>query len=168
MANKTINLSNIFNQQKELDQYIHTHHNIKYSDVLDELVVALSVELGELANEVRCFKFWSFKQPSNKQTILEEYVDGIHFITSLCIANNITNYNFEINEVQAISDKKQLSKLFKNLFANLNQLSTSSGIISWYKQYLLLGYALEFNIDEINQAYNRKNKINHQRQDNKY
>ena len=52
-----INLSEIFDQQIELDKHIHSNHHLSYDDIFEELKLALAVELGELANEVRCFKF---------------------------------------------------------------------------------------------------------------
>ena len=81
IAMKKHPLNLIFKKQLELDTHIHKNHNITYQDVETERVIALAVELGELANEVRCFKFWSLKKPSAKEIILEEYVDGIPFIT---------------------------------------------------------------------------------------
>ena len=76
----------IFKEQKILDSHIHKNHNITYAKVMDERIVALATELAELVNEVRCFKFWSYKKPSPASIIIEEYADGIHFITSLAIA----------------------------------------------------------------------------------
>lgn len=48
-------------------------------------MLALLVEIGELANETRCFKYWSNKPASEREVILEEYVDGLHFILSIGI-----------------------------------------------------------------------------------
>ncbi len=45
--------------------------------------LALTIELAELANETRCFKYWSSKGPSEREVILEEFVDSIHFLLSL-------------------------------------------------------------------------------------
>src|SRR5690625_909139 len=69
--------------QRELDNYIESNNDLHNKDVFQEKYLALLVELGELANETRCFKFWSMKPPSDKKVILEEFVDGIHFLLSL-------------------------------------------------------------------------------------
>jgi dimeric dUTPase (all-alpha-NTP-PPase superfamily) len=50
-------LNDIIEAQKILDQAIQKKHNTNYEKVLEELKLALFVELGELANEVRSFKF---------------------------------------------------------------------------------------------------------------
>ena len=164
-----IDLSEIFKQQVKLDKHIQSNHNLKYSDILEELKLALAVEMGELANEVRCFKFWSYKLPSEKSVILEEYVDGIHFITSLAIANEVKDYHsWEIEIENKQYSKYEITVLFNNLFKSTSDLNDQKSIVSWYKKYIKLGYALGFEFNDIKQAYQKKNLINHQRQDNKY
>ena len=115
-----IDLSEIFDQQIKLDKHIQSNHNLKYEDILEELKLALAVEMGELANEVRCFKFWSFKLPSEKSVILEEYVDGIHFITSLAIATGVKDYQcWEINIENKQYSKHEITILFNDLFKSI-------------------------------------------------
>ena len=80
----------LFTKQQELDKYIAENHDLKHKDVFEEKFLALLVELGELANETRCFKFWSKKAPSEKQIILEEYVDNIHFLLSIGLEKGYT------------------------------------------------------------------------------
>jgi dimeric dUTPase (all-alpha-NTP-PPase superfamily) len=52
-----LKLDDIIESQKILDQTIQVRHNTSYEKTLAELKLALFVELGELANEVRSFKF---------------------------------------------------------------------------------------------------------------
>lgn len=162
-----VDLTDIFKMQVKLDNDIHNNRGVNYQTVINEIKLALLVELGELANEVRCFKFWSNKNASEKKVILEEYVDGIHFITSMCIRENVES-KFNIQDIKSINDKKILTKLFNELFENANDLTSSKNIKSWYEQYLELGCALGFNINEIKNAYVLKNQINFERQLNNY
>src|SRR5690554_6230630 len=76
-------LHKLFKMQHDLDQYILTEHGLQEEDLVDEKMLALFVEVGELANETRCFKFWSNKSASARAHILEEFVDGVHFILSI-------------------------------------------------------------------------------------
>ena len=85
-----MNLQQLFTMQKELDDFIEQTQNIQ-QDVFQEKGLALLVELAELANETRCFKFWSTKGPSAREVILEEYVDSIHFILSLGLLKGYTS-----------------------------------------------------------------------------
>ena len=77
-------LTKLYSMQRGLDSYIQQQRD-EQSDVFLEKGLALLVELAELANETRCFKFWSLKGPSENTIILEEYVDSIHFLLSLGI-----------------------------------------------------------------------------------
>ena len=79
-----MDLQKLFTMQEALDHYIQTNKQVT-EDVFTKKGLALLVELAELANETRCFKFWSEKGPSEREVILEEYVDSIHFLLSLGI-----------------------------------------------------------------------------------
>ena len=55
-----MNITKLFEAQAELDAHITEQHPVKDGeDRLANKVLALQVELGELANEWRGFKFWS-------------------------------------------------------------------------------------------------------------
>jgi dimeric dUTPase (all-alpha-NTP-PPase superfamily) len=60
--------------------------------------------------------------------VLEEYVDGIHFIGSLCLANNIEGV-FEISDHVELLSKKETTKLILKLFNDGDKLNSKSGII---------------------------------------
>jgi dimeric dUTPase (all-alpha-NTP-PPase superfamily) len=122
-----LDLKDIIEAQQILDKVVHQRHNVTYSKIIEELKLALFVELGELANEVRSFKFWSIKNASEKKVILEEYVDGIHFIGSLSIAHDIKP-KFILNDTISILNKKDLTIAFNRLFKSMEVLNTSSGI----------------------------------------
>ena len=66
-------LQSMFTMQAKLDCKIMESHNLGETDeIIRAKVLALYVELGELANETRCFKYWSLKPPSSKAAMLEE------------------------------------------------------------------------------------------------
>jgi dimeric dUTPase (all-alpha-NTP-PPase superfamily) len=52
-----IDFTRIIESQHDLDRDIFLKHNTNYSDTFVERKLALLVELGELANEVRSFKY---------------------------------------------------------------------------------------------------------------
>src|SRR5690625_4057324 len=80
----------LFTMQRQLDQYIEENNEIPTDqNLFEDKYLALLVEIGELANETRSFKFCSTKPPSADEVILEEYVDGIHFILSLGIEKGL-------------------------------------------------------------------------------
>ena len=163
------NLQQIFSQQIQLDKHIHENRDVTYKQVHKHLKLALIVELCELANEVRSFKFWSIKKPSSNDILLEEYVDGIHFITSLCIYHKMKNYKFLMPaNLKSINNKDILTNKFTLLIKKACEINDKKSAKKWYLEYLKFGYLLGFNIDQIIDAYNKKNMINHKRQNENY
>lgn len=57
-----MNLLKLFETQKKLDDRIVKEKGLKGQDLLDKKILALRVELGELAQNWRGFKFWSEDQ----------------------------------------------------------------------------------------------------------
>ena len=68
---------------------------------LSDRIMALQVEVSELANATRCFKYWSRKPPENKERILSEYADIFHFLLS--VGNTL---EFTVEEIEAAYHKK--------------------------------------------------------------
>lgn len=164
-----LNLANLFAKQKELDKKIHIEHKVNYKTVVKDLKLALLVELSELANEIKCFKFWSYKKSSPKNVILEEYVDGIHFITSLCIFYKVSSQFSIIWPQTKFKTKQEITNELLKLFESSKTLLDSKTILhNWYQKYLIFGFKLGFSQKEIISAYNKKWLINFKRQAQKY
>jgi dimeric dUTPase (all-alpha-NTP-PPase superfamily) len=161
-----MNLDKLFLAQKELDARIEEQHPRADGEIRNPAkVLALLVELGELANETRCFKFWSFKPASEKKVILEEFVDGIHFLLSLGLEMEVKE--FDIESIQLPSLTEQFLGLY-NSFSVLSFAFSSSTYSAAFSGYLGLGEMLGFTWDEIEAAYYAKNTINHARQEEWY
>ncbi|MDR2636474.1 MAG: dUTP diphosphatase [Mycoplasmataceae bacterium] len=166
-----INLNEIIIKQDELDREILLNSNTNYSDTFNERKLAILVELGELSNEIRSFKYWSVKSGSESCVILEEYVDTIHFISGFCVQYQIAP-TFEIPDNIRLLAKKEITKKINKLFKLITKLKENKNnvkiIKKFYKKYLEFGYGLGYTIEDIKNAYDKKNLINHTRQDNKY
>ncbi|MFZ3588410.1 dUTP diphosphatase [Bacillus sp. DJP31] len=163
-----MNLNHLFEMQQELDQRIKMEHGLEKESLFERKVLALLVELGELANETRCFKFWSKKPSSSKEVVLEEYVDGIHFILSLGIEKDFHKDSFNIGISVTNTD---LVSIFIKVYAHIHDFAgnpTRDGYHQLVSGYFALGQALQFGFDEIEQAYMQKNTINHERQNTGY
>ncbi|WP_209122051.1 dUTP diphosphatase [Alkalihalobacillus sp. BA299] len=163
-----MNLEKLFNMQRQLNERIIREHQLEGQDLLAEQILALEVELGELANETRCFKYWSNKPPADRHIILEEYVDGLHFILSLGIV-----LKFEDVQLQEKRYDSEISlvNVFQRVFDLITKLSenqSDESFIELFTTYLLLGEQLGFTHEDIEQAYFEKNEVNHKRQDEGY
>ncbi|MEW8967345.1 dUTP diphosphatase [Exiguobacterium alkaliphilum] len=160
-----MNWTTLFDQQRRLDERIKEEHQLS-GNQFDERLLALLVELGELANETRSFKFWSTKGPSPQDVILEEYVDGIHFLLSLGLALGYERESFPDG-----SSYLDATDAFLDVFrkvTNFGLSKTEAMYETLMAAYLELGYTLGFNEELIMLAYVSKNKQNHERQDQGY
>ncbi len=159
-------LTSLFALQKALDEEIHSLHHESYETTFQKRELALLVELGEFANETRCFKFWSLKKPSEKEVILDEYADAIHFFLSLGIA--IGNESL-VGEVTPTYE--DLTKQLLLVYEEVALFSLSSKLEDYKTAFLdflailpLLGYSQE----DLFIAYKKKLEVNYKRQENHY
>ena len=81
------------------------------------------MEIAELANETRCFKFWSNKGPSAKNTILEEYADCLHFLLTIGLDKGFNYLNFNTPN-EGISSN--ITNQFLNLYIDINDFIVCS------------------------------------------
>ncbi|MGY0693120.1 dUTP diphosphatase [Virgibacillus sp. FSP13] len=156
----------LFTMQKQLDFYIETNQNVIGKDLFQEKMLALFVEIGELANETRCFKFWSTKSKSEEDVILAEYVDGLHFILSLGIDNG---YQYEPRALRQILNKEteQFNQVFEACVL-FKQDPSQANYRNMFECYLQLSQVIGFDEKSVYMAYLKKNEVNYERQDQGY
>lgn len=168
-----MNVKKLAEMQKVLDERIVQEHDLAGKDLEENKILALLVEICELANETRCFKHWSTKGPSEQSVLLEEYVDSLHFFLS--IANS---REFDVDRLYMAYEKDfayeieiSLVSAFKEIMEKIllmEKILTPYHYIDAFSAYLNIGKMLGFNWEQIEDAYIKKNKINHQRQDTGY
>ncbi|AEH46920.1 dUTP diphosphatase [Parageobacillus thermoglucosidasius] len=163
-----MDLSILYSLQRQLDERIERQHGLQGEDLFDKKVLALLVEIGELANETRCFKFWSVKPSSPQEKVLEEYVDGLHFILSLGLeCGFMRSSSFR----QTNGNGAQLVEQFLRVYWTVDEFRKTKSQQSYdllLAEYLQLGEQLGFSFTQIEQAYIQKNKVNHERQNQNY
>ena len=135
--------NDVFTANKELDEMF----NVTFPD--NEMVkknkLELLVEIGELANETRYFKYWSNK-PMDMELVKGEYAD--------CII--ITLYFFNVMNISLDEEFAEIDKYDKvDIFARLYKLSSDfyynddkELIKEIFATIINLGYMIGFN-DEI-------------------
>lgn len=205
-----MNLQKLFDAQKKLDDHIRKEKGLEGQDLLDKKILALQVELGELANNWRGFKFWSENQkarttgkercfacegagrfiypsefvdghtyaegcaecqgtgwiPTDKNPLLEEYVDCLHFILSIGL-----DLGFEKQTAHSFKNGNSILGQFQSIYNELSSLYYHRQMYNYQRTLNLiigLGELLGFTWQEVEQAYFDKNQINHERQESGY
>ncbi|WP_064092573.1 dUTP diphosphatase [Rossellomorea aquimaris] len=162
-----MNLEKLLDMQKKLDQHIESEHGLQEEDLVEKKILALLVEVGELANETRSFKFWSKKPASEKEVVLEEFVDGVHFILSLGIEIGIQQFDLE----ETNYSNEDVTKQFLEVFKEANHFMEARSVNHFqqlFRQYFHLGELLGFTHEEVFDAYVKKNEVNYNRQKEGY
>ncbi|MDO5330233.1 MAG: dUTP diphosphatase [Bacillota bacterium] len=162
----SIDLSDLYPLQKELDEEIATLHGVSYESTFHRRLLSLLVELGEFANETRCFKYWSLKGPSPKERILDEYADGLHFYLSLGIPLGIHEHSHEL-KAQGDDLSKAILGVYEKAVSLAGHYDVDTyldGLGAYLDLLPLLGYGPE----EAKKAYLDKLSVNHKRQETHY
>ncbi len=165
---KIMTLQEWFSMQDELDKYIEEEHGLQNTNLVERKILALLVEIGELANETRCFKFWSKKPASDQAIVLEEFVDGVHFILSIGNELGFSDRDIPIVSSEANEDLVQSFLKIYQLIDKLRQNRTGESFEELMRQYFILGQSLGFSINDVQTAYKEKNEVNYKRQQEGY
>lgn len=155
----------IYKKQKELDFKIHGVRSLSLQDTYQKRIVALSVELAEFANEIRFFKFWSSKEQDLKKA-LEESADCLHFIASL--ANSL---GVVLTRPEKITTLKTIDFLYLEMQNNCFSLhcgEREKTLQKLYENFIYFNFKFGIRLVDIEEAYYKKNNVNHQRQKTDY
>ena len=178
-----MNLTKLFDMQKVLDERIIKEKGLEGHDLLSKRILALQVELGELANEWRGFKFWSEDQEPRTvaergacngegeeiyNPLLEEYVDCLHFILSIGLEIGYDNAGWASYPKVGSKNKSIVIKRFSDCIHWAGMMREDDYYRPLFQYFLDLGYLLGFTWEEIEREYYRKNNINHERQGSGY
>jgi dimeric dUTPase (all-alpha-NTP-PPase superfamily) len=164
-----VNIQRLFSMQNDLNSRIVKEHRLNNEDLYHKRRLAFLVELGELANETRCFKYWSTKSSSPKNVIAEEYVDGLHFVLSIGLDLGLTDIKIpEEIKLQTKMDNIEVTDIFLSLYQSGSKKLNLYEFRDFFEDFMGLGVKLGFSYEEIEKAYLEKNMVNHERQNSGY
>ena len=169
-----MNLEKLYKMQEELDNHIleniknRTGKEMGKGVLLENTVLALQVEVAELANATRCFKHWSVKESEARERLLEELADVWHFYLS--VGNQIGMANARIEHYHKREELKD--DKYDRITQEFTRLMLTGGTFYYDREwYCTWGYRLEvlgemlgFTDEEVEQAYLRKHEENYRRQ----
>lgn len=153
--------------QNDLDSFIIKSCNVDLNkaELLKKLEIAFAVEAFELMNECReSFKYWSRKK-NDWDKILEEYIDGVHFLLSMANHRGQTD---DVIEQFVMGLELPTGDDTPPIFDFIKRSVTSNNLLEKAFYYGTIGHLLHFNIHVIYDAYLEKNKENYNRQKTGY
>ena len=169
-----MNLDKLYKLQAELDNHILTKHKIlekmTKEELLNNTILALLVEVGELANATRCFKHWSTKGMMEKEIVLDELADVLHFYLSV---GNQVNMRWEkgLTNVEEMEWFKSMNTttLIHNVYYWAVKITSNISIYNYVGDSIYkLAINLGFTDQEVEQAYLKKHEENYRRQEEGY
>ena len=160
-----MNIKDILVKQIELNEAIIETHSINIDDLQKKQILALIVEISELANEIQHFKYWKKNIEINNEKIIEEYSDGMHFYLSFGLNLNMTN------NVKSIIFSDDMTLQFLEIYNSISVFNKEYNLENFnyaFGLFLGLGKLLKYSDKEIKIAYLKKNSINFSRIKNHY
>ena len=160
-----MNLDRMFEMQGYLDRRIRYSRRLMGENLISKKVLALQVEIAELAQEVGdAWKYWKTPRPRNRERVLEELVDVLHFLLSIGLDIGIDPNERPIYAFQ----RRERSDLFDAMF-DMARICYIPEQWHWTVcVYLGLCDMLGFDWDKIEAAYIAKNDLNLTRQEQGY
>ena len=150
------NYTNIYKVTKYLDSLFEFRYT-NDQEIVRKNRLELLVELGELANETRCFKYWSIKQIGEKEKVLEEYIDCLFMILYFC---NITNIS--LDEDFPVSLNGDIIETFLTLYkysGNFDMVPNKEDVKMFLVELDHLAKLLDFTIEDLERVTLKKRKI---------
>lgn len=184
-----LNIEKLMRMQEKLDARIFKKTGNTKEMIWEFHLQAFLTELGELGNEWRGFKHWSEDQKpridvlvpakgpeiklEKRNLLLEEYIDGLHFLLSIGLMVEYSPYELEFKvkfpTIKADDySNKEITIKFLRIYECGTMMRYDDHYLSLFQYYLDLGAMLGFTWDQIQEAYIQKNKVNHERQDQGY
>jgi len=161
----SFDLDNLYALQRVLDNEVQKKLSPDYEigsyyDI-DNTIYAFHTEVHELANEVGFFKFWKHSHEMDRSKVLEELIDGIHFLLSLAIKKK---YDRVVTSVEVFPLWQEYP--IEDLFITIRRSDLDSIANFQYVFGLMLGIAkkLDYSEMELRYAYALKNQTNIDRQ----
>lgn len=150
----------VYEENKKLDaMYVKLYGQSK--EIFNKNILEFLVELGEFANETRCFKYWSKKKMSEKSEVLEEFADCM----TMCFYF-FNLLNIDLKEVKADERDIDIIDKFIYLYNHVSSIKndfSKENLINIFVCLKSLGYYFNFSDKDIIDSCLKKIKKNIER-----
>lgn len=169
-----LNTEEHYKKQIHLKQLISEKHEIPFTPIehIQYLQMAIMVELGELANETRVFKYWSTDREPRKIKVKEEFADVYTFALEIGLYMDISkNTRFTIRKTDD-SVMDAFKRVYKIANENINESWNLRECQNYFNRLmtsvLRIASVVGISEEELDKEFYKKNKINIERQLNNY
>lgn len=166
-------IQEMFELQKEYDRMVFNAHGLGGYEVIkgDSILAALMDELGELNHEIKSNWCWWKKSqtPMDRQKVLEEFADVVHFVLMLINRNKrimldpFIEYKF-IEGYMSVTGGSHMPAYTMRTLLDKAFIGDRELGVALHK----LAFDLGISDDEVYESYKAKNKVNRERVQNGY
>ncbi len=103
-------------ENKKVEEIFKEKYSNTENNYFEKTCLALLVEIGEFANETKCFKYWSVKKPEYEK-IIEELSDCIILVLTL-----FEHFKIDVMKLKKIEFETDIIESFIQLFNKSSQL----------------------------------------------
>ena len=137
-----------YQRNKQLDKMYEEKYGNNDDKIYEKNCLELIVEICELANESKCFKYWTVKS-ANRELLLEEYADCLSMLLCLFNCHNMDDIN-----VLDIDISDDIILVFNELIRMCTMLMDKNNVdddllLKIFTYLLRIGKLLEISDSEI-------------------
>lgn len=119
---------------------------------LNQKILAFLHDLGQVAEDSRCYLFWEKDEPIDHQQLLEDYLEGLTMLMSI-------GYELRIDSIKnhsEIPSPTDIYSLFFKIYHSILKVQShysSEDYQNTIDDYFTLGFQLNIQIEEILNSY---------------
>ena len=119
---------------------------------LNQKILAFLLDLGQVAEDSRCYLFWEKDEPIDHQQLLEDYLEGLTMLMSI-------GYELRIDSIKnhsEIPSPTDIYSLFFKIYHSILKVQShysSEDYQNTIDDYFTLGFQLNIQIEEILNSY---------------
>lgn len=147
-------IDNLILFQKEKDASIILKHQLEGQSLLTKRVLAFQVSLSQVAAATSCYDFWSDNKKSDKNLILDKYINSLVLLVSIGIEKNFSDITIKDKELNV-----EITEQFINLFIDINDFivcSSKDNYLTILEDFVCLGKSVGLDYPTIKTNYINK------------
>lgn len=119
---------------------------------LNQKILSFLHDLGEVAQDSRCYLFWEKEEPVNHDVLLEHYLEGLSMLMSIGFELRIDSIKNHTEIPQPLNIESLFLKIYHSIL-NVQSHYSSDDYQNTIDDYFTLGFKLGIQIEEILNNY---------------